>query len=49
LGGKAYALTLDDGLLFLFSDQAAVPDEVKAAAQAAIDGIKAGTIVPLQP
>ena len=46
LGGKTYSLTLSDGLLIRFNDQVAVPDEVKAAAQTAIDGIKAGTIVP---
>ncbi len=47
LGGKAYALTLADGLNVVFNDQVTVPDEVKAAAQAAIDGIKDGSIVPL--
>jgi basic membrane lipoprotein Med (substrate-binding protein (PBP1-ABC) superfamily) len=47
LGGKAYVLTLSDGLNIVFNDQVSVPDDVKAAAQAAIDGIKDGTIVPL--
>ena len=47
LGGKAYALTLADGLNVVFNDQVTVADDVKAAAQAAIDGIKAGAIVPL--
>lgn len=49
LGGNTYSLTLSDGLQIRFNDQVAVPDEVKAAAQSAIEGIKAGKIVPLLP
>lgn len=47
LGGKAYSLTLSDGLNIVFNDQVSVPDDVKAAAQSAIDGIKDGSINPL--
>lgn len=48
LGGTAYALSLSDGLVIQFNDQVAVPDEVKAAAEAAIEQIKSGEISPLQ-
>lgn len=48
LGGKAYSLTLNDGLIIEFNDQVAVPDDVKAAAEAAIEGIKSGEIKPLE-
>jgi basic membrane protein A len=45
-GGKAYALTLaNDGLKIVFNQE--VPAEVKAAADAAIEGIKSGAIAPL--
>ncbi len=47
VGGTAYALTLSDGLNVVFNDQVTVAEDVKAAAQAAIDGIKDGSIVPL--
>jgi basic membrane protein A len=47
LGGTAYALSLSDGLIIRFNEQVAVPDEVKAAAEAAIEQIKAGEINPL--
>jgi basic membrane protein A len=45
-GGKAYALTLDNGGLKIVFNQE-VPAEVKAAAEAAIEGIKDGSIQPL--
>ena len=45
-GGKAYALTLDNGGLKIVFNQE-VPAEVKAAAEAAIEGIKSGAIKPL--
>ena len=45
-GGDVYELTLENGgLKMLLSDN--LPDEVKEAAQAAIDGIIAGEIAPL--
>lgn len=45
-GGKAYALTLaNDGLKIVFNQE--VPADVKAAADAAIEGIKSGAIKPL--
>lgn len=47
LGGTAYALSLSDGLVIRFNEQVTVPDEVKAAAEAAIEQIKAGEINPL--
>lgn len=47
-GGKAYSLTLEnDGLKIVFNPGATVPDDVKAAAEAAIQGIKDGSIQPL--
>jgi basic membrane protein A len=45
-GGKAYALTLENGGLKIVFNQE-VPAEVKAAADAAIEGIKSGAIAPL--
>ncbi|MBA4420616.1 MAG: BMP family ABC transporter substrate-binding protein [Anaerolinea sp.] len=49
LGGKAYTLTFkNEGLLIQYNDKVAIPDDVKAAVQAAIDGIMAGTIDPLK-
>lgn len=48
VGGTAYALSLSDGLVIQFNDQVAIPDEVKAAAEAAIEQIQAGEITPLQ-
>jgi basic membrane protein A len=45
-GGKAYALTLENGGLKIVFNQE-VPAEVKAAADAAIEGIKSGAINPL--
>lgn len=48
LGGKAYTITLENGgLKMVFNDQIDIPDEVKAAAQEAIDGIVAGEIQTL--
>jgi basic membrane protein A len=45
-GGKAYALTLENGGLKIVFNQE-VPADVKAAADAAIEGIKSGAINPL--
>lgn len=45
-GGKAYALTLENGGLKIVFNQE-VPAEVQAAADAAIEGIKSGAINPL--
>lgn len=45
-GGKTYALTLANGGLKIVFNQE-VPAEVKAAADAAIEGIKSGAIKPL--
>ncbi len=48
LGGKAYTLSLKNGgLVIQYNDKITVPAEVKAAADAAITGIKDGTIKPL--
>lgn len=47
LGGKVYSLTLADGLNVQLSDNAALTDEIRAAADAAIEGIKSGEIKPL--
>ncbi len=47
LGGKVYVLTLADGLQMQLSDNAALTDEIRAAAEAAIAGIKSGEIKPL--
>ncbi len=48
LGGTAYVLTLEnDGLQITYNDAVEIADDVKAAAQAAIDGILAGGIDPL--
>jgi basic membrane lipoprotein Med (substrate-binding protein (PBP1-ABC) superfamily) len=48
LGGKAYTLTFKNGGLVLkYNDAITVPEEVKAAAEAAIQGIMAGEIAPL--
>lgn len=47
LGGKVYSLTLADGLNVQLSDNAALTDEIRAAADAAIEGIKSGEITPL--
>lgn len=47
-GGKAYALTLENGgLKIVFNPGVTVPDDVQAAAEAAIEGIKSGAINPL--
>ena len=49
LGGTAYVLTLENGgLKVTFNDGVAVADDVKAAAQAAIDGIVDGSIVAME-
>ncbi len=48
LGGKSYTLTFKNGGLILkYNDKVTVPDDIKAAAQAAVDGIKNNTIDPL--
>jgi len=48
LGGKAYTLSLKNGgLIIKYNDKVTVPADVKAAADAAIAGIKDGTILPL--
>lgn len=47
LGGEAYTLTLKNGgLVIAYNPAITVPADVKAAADAAIEAIKAGTIVP---
>jgi basic membrane protein A len=47
MGGKVYTLTLTNGgLQIVYNDQVAVPNDVKAAADAAVQGIKDGTIKP---
>ncbi len=47
-GGKAYTLTFKNGgLKITYNDQIDVPDDVKAAADKAIEGIKDGSIAPL--
>jgi basic membrane protein A len=45
-GGKAYQLTMENGSIKIVFNQE-VPAEVKAAADAAIEGIKSGAINPL--
>jgi basic membrane protein A len=48
LGNKAYTLTFkNDGLVIQYNDAITVPDDVKAAADAAIEGIMNGEISPL--
>lgn len=47
LGDKVYTLTLADGLQMQLSDNAALNDEIRAAAEAAIAGIKSGEIKAL--
>ena len=47
LGNKVYVLTLTDGLELALSDNAALTDEIRAAADAAIAGIESGEISPL--
>jgi basic membrane protein A and related proteins len=48
LGGKAYTLTFKNGGLVLkYNDVVPVPDEIKAAATDAIQGIMDGEIDPL--
>jgi basic membrane protein A len=47
-GGKTYSLTLENGgLKIVFNPGVQVPDDVKAAAEKAIAGIKDGSIKPL--
>lgn len=47
-GGKAYSLSLaNGGLKIVYNPGVEVPAEVKAAADAAIEGIKSGAIKPL--
>lgn len=49
LGGTAYDLTLDNGgLVITYNDAVSVSDEVKAAADAAIAGIKDGSITTME-
>jgi basic membrane lipoprotein Med (substrate-binding protein (PBP1-ABC) superfamily) len=48
LGGKAYTLTFkNEGLVLKYNDAVSVTDEIKAAAEAAIQGIMSGEIDPL--
>ena len=47
LGGKVYVLTLADGLEVALSDNPAITDEIRAAAEAAIAGIESGEIDPM--
>ena len=48
MGGTAYTLTLaNGGLMVTFNDGFSIPDDVKAAAAAAIAGIEDGSIVAL--
>ena len=47
LGGKVYTLTLTDGLEMHLSDNPALTDEIRTAADAAIAGIKDGSIDPM--
>ncbi len=47
LGGKVYVLTLADGLEMQLSDNPAITDEIRAAAEAAVTGIEAGEIDPM--
>ncbi len=48
LGGKAYTLTFkNEGLVLKYNDNVTVSDEIKAAAEAAIQGIMNGEIDPL--
>ena len=50
LGNKVYKLTLENGgLEVVFNPGFALPDDVKAAADAAIAGIIDGSIVPARP
>lgn len=47
MGGKAYTLTFKNGgLVIAYNPAITVPDDVKAAAEAAITGINDGSIVP---
>jgi basic membrane protein A and related proteins len=47
-GGKSYTLTFaNGGLVLKYNDAVSVPDDVKAAANAAIEGIKDGSIKAL--
>ena len=49
LGGTAYDLTLENGgLLISYNDAVPVGDEVKAAAEAAIAGIKDGSLTTME-
>ena len=48
LGGEAFTLHLSNsGLKIMYNEAYDLPDEVKAAADAAIEGIKSGSIKPL--
>ncbi|MBX3010766.1 MAG: BMP family protein [Caldilineaceae bacterium] len=47
LGNKLYTLTLKDGLVMQLSDNAVLTDEIKAAVESAVAGIKSGEISPL--
>jgi basic membrane lipoprotein Med (substrate-binding protein (PBP1-ABC) superfamily) len=49
MGGKSYTLTFaNEGLVLDYNENVEVPAEIKAAADAAIEGIKSGSINPLQ-
>ncbi len=48
LGNKSYTLTFkNDGLVIQYNSAITVPADVKAAADKAIEDIKAGTVKPL--
>jgi len=47
LGNKVYVLTLTDGLELALSDNAALTDEIRTTADAAIAGIESSEISPL--
>lgn len=47
LGGKLYVLTLADGLEMQLTDNPAITDEIRAAAEEAIAGIESGEIDPM--
>jgi basic membrane lipoprotein Med (substrate-binding protein (PBP1-ABC) superfamily) len=49
MGGKSYTLTFkNEGLVLEYNDNVTIPDDVKQAAQEAINGIMSGEIKPLQ-
>jgi basic membrane protein A and related proteins len=47
MGGKVYTLTITNGgLQIVYNDQVSLPDDVKAAADAAVQGLTDGSITP---